>query len=375
MAEYSKIARGNFVSTGNAKVIPLPFQPTLVKVTNYSSYAAFNPGSMPWTYWDVSLGSGMGVSSYINVSGVLQTAVVLSNGITPFSAGLALQYGPQLQIASITKAVNPTVTTASPHGLSSGQVVVLQGLYQSPTTGMPQISGIPFIVTVTGPTTFVIFWDTSGSNYTALSGSPVGAYVRQVLYPWLYEPGVAYIGGITLGSSTLVSCTSNHNFVVGQQIAFRIPSAYGTTGLNSLPNAQIPGSPIYGYVTAVPANSSFVCNINSSSFSAFNENQPVSSVPGLQFAQVLAVGDVNTGGTPYSGGALYPSPQFPTFSGGVPTINGPAIQGAFVNNTQQGFVIGAGNAVIQGTADPNSHVCGVASDLIFWEAMFTDFGS
>jgi len=63
------------------------------------------------------------------------------------------------------------------------------------------------------------------------------------------------------------------------------------------------------------------------------------------------VGDVNTGGNLISAGSpLYPSPSFPTSSGGVSTINGPAIRGAFVNNTAQGFIIGAG----VGTNDSSS---------------------
>jgi hypothetical protein len=81
---------------------------------------------------------------------------------------------------------------------------------------------------------------------------------------------------------------------------------------------------------------------------------------------------VNSGGWPYTGGNLYPSPSFPTFSGGVSTINGPAIQGSFVNNTRQGFIIGSGNASYQGTPDTSSHLSGETSDVIYWIAMLTD---
>ena len=80
---------------------------------------------------------------------------------------------------------------------------------------------------------------------------------------------------------------------------------------------------------------------------------------------------MNTGGLQYSGGNLYPSPVFPTFTGGVSTINGPAILGAFVNNTRQGFVIGSGSAV----TDSSSHLSGATSDVIYWEAYLTDIAS
>jgi hypothetical protein len=57
----------------------------------------------------------------------------------------------------------------------------------------------------------------------------------------------------------------------------------------------------------------------------------------------------------------------------VSTINGPAIRGAFVNNTAQGFVIGSGNAIFQGgSADTSSHLSGETSDVLYWEAYFSE---
>lgn len=371
MAEYSRLARGKFTSTGNAQVINLPFQPTSVEMWNISSFATPAQHGVPYAFWDAYMGQGTAVEEVFNVTPVLTTDNVAANGITTFSAGLMLQYGPQLQISGITKASPAVVTTASPHGLSTGDVVILEGLIQSSTTGMQQIAGIPFVITVTAPTTFTIIWNTNQSNYTALSGSPTGAFVRKVLYPDLYLPDVDFISAITTGTTTTVTTTTNHNFVVGQEIAFRIPPVYGIIGLNSLPNVITPGSPIYGYVTSLTSNTVFVCNIDSTLFTALNTNQPFLSYPGLSFPQVLSVGDVNSGGVPYSGGALYPSPQFPTFSGGVPTINGPAISGSFVNNTRQGFIIGAG----VGVNDSSSVLVGANGNIIIWHAYFFDYNN
>lgn len=367
MTEYSRMAKGHFTSTGAAKVINLPFQPDAVEIFNYTAFTTPANHGVPMAYWDVDMGQGFAVEQVFNATPVLTTDIVVANGISTFNAGLMLQYGAQIQIASTTKATN-TITTASPHGLSTGDVVILEGLYQSSTTGMPQISNMPFVITVTGATTFTINWNLNQSNFTNLSASPTGAYVRKVLYPALYAPGVAFISAISTGSTTTITTTSPHNFVVGQEIGFRIPSAYGTTQLNELPNNTIPGSPVYYYVTSVTSNTQFVCNANSTAFTAFNSNQTVASVPGLQMPQVVAVGDVNSGGTPYSGGALYPAPSFPTFSGGVPTINGPAISGAFVNNTSQGFIIGAG----AGSTDTSSVLVGANGNVIYWRAFLHD---
>jgi len=399
MAEYSKLARGSFITAATpvTQVVNLPFQPTRVELRNITAYSTPSQFAVSEAWWDIAMAQGTADIQYISAGSApwnVGVDYVGTAGISTFgllgsvNAGLTLQYGAQLQIASISKANPAVVTTASAHGLSTGQVVILEGLYQSPpTTGMPQIASLPFVITVTSPTTFTIPWNTNQSNYTALSASPTGAFVRQVLFPWNYLPGVndiaflLFSGAATAGSvfpttpanvpagQTYVATTSNHNYVVGQEVAFRIPPVWGTIQLNSLPNALVPGSPIYGYVVAVLSNTQFVVNINSASYTAFNSNPTVAQAVGLTPAQVVAAGDINSGGFPYTGGALYPAPQFPTFSGGMPTVNGPAIQGAFVNNTAQGFTVGLGVGTVQASA-----ALLTPSSTYVWTAMFFDIG-
>jgi len=197
--------------------------------------------------------------------------------------------------------------------------------------------------------------------------------VKKVLYPYLYFPGTTVISSITTGSTTTIDTTSAHNFVVGQEVAFRIPTLWGTTQLNSLPNTTTPGSPVYGYVVAVTDYNTVVVNIDSSSYSAFTSNMTVAQSVGLSFAQIVAVGDVNTGGVQISSGsALYPSPQYmPIGTTQFSTINGPAILGSYVNNTAQGFVIGAGTA----EGDASAILIGAASDVIYWRAFLHDYSS
>ncbi len=231
------------------------------------------------------------------------------------------------------------------------------------------LNDVPFtIVTVPSTTTFTINWNTNQSNYTALTVQTVPT-VKKILYPFLYVPQDNVITGLTLAATTTVTTSMYHNFEVGQEVAFRIPPQWGTTQLNSLPNTVIPGSPIYGYVVSVTDNWTFVVNINSSAYTAFNTNPSSPNIVGLTYAQVLAVGDVNTGGMQiYSGSPLYPSPRFPTFSNRVPTINGPAILGAFVNNTEQGFYIGTGT----GNTDTDVTIM-TTGDIIYWHAYLHDY--
>lgn len=357
MAEYSKLATGQVLSalTGGPTTVVLPFVPQLIRISNQTRILAGAGVSEAWWFKDDGQGA-----AYLNTltAGVPTTTYITTGGFSTFQGALALQYGPQLQIASISKANPALVTTAAPHGLVSGNVVILQGLYQSPTTGMPQIATIPFVVTVTGATTFTIPWNTNQSNYTALAASPAGAFVRQVLYPALYAPGVDVISSITLGATTTIVTAAPSNFVVGQEVAFHIPAIWGTTQLNTLPNNIIPGSPIYGFVTAVTNSTTFVVNINSTGFTAFNTNPTVAQAVGLSFPLVAAVGDANSG-------SLLPNFVAPSFYNGtgtalVPSINGPAVSGAFCNNTSQGFIIGAA-------------VSGTTGDVIDWQAFLLDF--
>jgi hypothetical protein len=318
--------------------------------------------------WDFNDGQGTAEVALYNGGTVYATDSVAINGISSFAAGLSLQFGPSQQVVSATQAAFFPLFTVPNHGFNNGDTVVFQGLYQTPTTGMPQMTGIPFIVMNVTTNTFTVPWNNTGSNYTALSGSPVGARVKKVLYPSLYMPDVAFIAGASaVGVNTNFITTNAPGFVVGQEIAFRIPPTWGETQLNSLPNNIIPGSPMYGYIISVLNSNTFVCNINSSTFTAFNPNQPVSSLPGLSYPQVVSVGDVNSGGWPYTGAALYPSP----IVNGVNTINGPAIQGAFINNTSQGFLIGSGTCV----TDVTAVLVGNSGDIIRWRAFLHDYSS
>jgi hypothetical protein len=365
MAEYSRLAKGRFTSTGAAKAIYLPFKPDYIEILNYTAAATPANHGIPKAYWDEDMGQGFGIVDLFNATPVLTMDSVDSNGFTTFEAGQMLQFGASQQVVGITKA-NPAVVTVTGHGYSTGDVVVFNGLYQSSTTGMAQLAGMPFVITKTGTDTFTIPWNTNQSNFTALSASPSGATVRKVLYPFLYAPGVSFVSALTLASTTTVVTTAPHNCVVGQEVAFRIPQSYGTVQLNSLPNTLIPGSPAYGYVVSVTNSTTVVVNIDSSAYTAFNSNQTIASVPGLQFPQMVAVGDVNTGGIAISSGSvLYPPPVV----NGVNTINGPAINGAFVNNTRSGFVIGAGTAA----GDTSSVLVGAASDVIYWRAYLHDY--
>lgn len=384
MAEYSRMAKGFFTSGGTSGFVNLPFQPDYVELwnlTNIQASPAQNKVTRAW--WDnklVNAGSPQanvtmlelypsGSSTFVSFDTIVNSAA--SPGINSFSAGQLLQFGPTQQVVASTKGTTTSFQVTG-HGYAIGDVVLFEGLFQSSTTGMPQMNGIPFTVaTVTDANNFVVNWNSNNAAYTNLSASPASAKVKKILYPYLYLPGTSVIEAITLGSSTTVVTTSAHNLRVGQEVAFRIPSQWGTVELNSLPNTFVPGSPVYGFVTSVSDFKTVVVNINSSSYTAFTTNVAVASVPGLSFPQIVAVGDLNTGGEAISAGSvLYPPPIVePIGTSQFGTINGPAIRGAFVNNTSQGFSIGAGVGVTNTSATIMT-----TSDIIYWHAYLHDFG-
>lgn len=365
MAEYSRIAKGNFTSTGASKVINLPFQPDAVEFWNYSAGATPANNGVPYAYWDVSMGQGFALADYFNATPVLSMGAVTANGISSFSAGQLLQFGARQQVVSSTKA-SPASFEVTGHGYQTGDVVMFQGLYSTQyTAGMPQMDDIPFVVTRTDANNFTVSWNSNQSAYTALAASPSGAYVKKVLYPYLYAPGVSVISAVTTGTTTTIDTTTAHNLVVGQEVAFRIPSAWGITQLNSLPNITTPGAPVYGYVISVTDANTVVVNINSTGYTAYTSNQAVSTVSGLTPPQMVAVGDVNTGGVAISSGsALYPPPSV----NGANTINGPAISGSFVNNTSQGFIIGSGSL----TGLSSTVLVGANGNVIYYRAYLSD---
>ncbi len=367
MAEYSRLASGQVTSTGGNTVVVCPFIPNFIEICNSTRATAASGVTRAW--WETDMGPGAAFVNTTSAGPADGTSFITSatgTGFTTIQAGLSLQYGPTQLVTTITKANPAVVTSTSPHGLVSGNVVIFQNIAQTSTTGMQQIAGIPFVVTVTGASTFTIPWNTNQANYTAIAtgGLNTLAAFKKVLYPVLYAPGTAFISAITTGATTAVTTTSPHNFQVGQEVAFRIPAAWGTSQLNSLPNVIIPGSPVYGFVTAVGSSTTMTVNINSSAYTAFNSNQPFASYPGEQFPQVLAVGDANTGFGPNTNGPNSPSPTvFNGFgTGATSTINGPTILGAYFNATFQGFVIG-------------SAIAGTAADTIFWRAYLHDINS
>lgn len=138
---------------------------------------------------------------------------------------------------------------------------------------------------------------------------PIPPYSNVPIEPQFYQPSRFVISAITLGATTTVTATTNMNYVVGQLVRLLIPPTFGTRQLNEQE----------GYVIAIPASNQVTLNINSTGYDPF-----VSSLATTK-AQILAVGDVNSG---YSS----------TTGRSIPTVNGNTqieIPGSFINISPQ----------------------------------------
>lgn len=95
-----------------------------------------------------------------------------------------------------------------------------------------------------------------------------------------YEPMFFFIDTISLGRTTTVTTTEDHDYVIGQQCRLIIPPLNGCIQLNE---AQ-------GTVIEIPSSTQVVLNIDSSRNVAQFQSSSAKTQP-----QILAIGDFNEG--------------------------------------------------------------------------------
>jgi hypothetical protein len=344
MAQYNKYAEGYFTSTAaTPQMINLPFLPNTFEIWNKTQWGSTS--ATPQVQYAIGFAEDAAGTAYVteNVtsSAALKNIAPLTAGGFSFISAGTYMYGPTVAITSVSQANPAVVTTTTPHNLSTGNVVWIYG-----TTGMLQIAGAAYAITVTGASTFTIDVNSSGFAAPASAG-----FVKQLLFSDLYVPQGSIITAITTGVTTTITTAINHKFVVGQEVFFVVPpvqgsaTAWGTVQLDSANVVQQTGIPQQAYVMSIPNPNQIVVNVNSTGFTAFAFPTSAQASLGMTFAQVFAIGDQNSGTT-----NSVPLPLVP------PAIT---IPGAFYANTRQGVLIGA--SLLLNT-----------SDVIRWRASYPD---
>lgn len=134
---------------------------------------------------------------------------------------------------------------------------------------------------------------------------PLASERNPPITPQYYSPKQFFISDISIGSTTTVTTTVDHDYVVSQLVRLIIPNGYGTTQLNEQT----------GYVISIPAADQVVLNIDSKFFDTFNPSYSLS----LTLPQIIAIGDIQNGTTNANG----------------PINNSTFIPGSFINISPQ----------------------------------------
>lgn len=113
---------------------------------------------------------------------------------------------------------------------------------------------------------------------------PHPAFNNPAIQPQYFQPSRFAISNITLGMTTLVFSLSTLNFVVGQLVRLIIPQGYGTIQLN---NQE-------AYVISIISTTEVELDIDSRFFNPYIA-APVLTLPNTSVAQIMAIGDINSG--------------------------------------------------------------------------------
>lgn len=121
---------------------------------------------------------------------------------------------------------------------------------------------------------------------------PVPAYNNPPIQPQNYKPSQFFISAIQTGQFTTITTTANTNYVIGQLCRILVPNGFGSRQLNEET----------GYVMSIPAPNQVVLNINSQYVDPFYNNPNLTTK-----AQILAIGDQNSGNINTSGTRTQPT--------------------------------------------------------------------
>lgn len=117
---------------------------------------------------------------------------------------------------------------------------------------------------------------------------PVPAYSNVAIKSTYYQPRRYVISNVTFnGINTTITTSADHDYVVGQNVRLLFPIFYGCTQLN---NKE-------GIVSSIPASNQVVVEIESYDVNAFVSSPSYAPTS----AQILAIGDINSGAINSSG--------------------------------------------------------------------------
>lgn len=88
---------------------------------------------------------------------------------------------------------------------------------------------------------------------------PIPPYANVPIEPQFYQPSRFVISAISLGPTTTITTSVNHNYVIGQLVRLLIPQAYGSFQLNE----------VKAYVISIPTTTQVVLDFDSRNTNPF----------------------------------------------------------------------------------------------------------
>ncbi len=100
---------------------------------------------------------------------------------------------------------------------------------------------------------------------------PTPIYQNVPIEPQFYQPRRFVISDITRGQATIVTTSTTHDYVIGQQVKLIIPVRFGSYQLNES----------FGYVIDVPSTTTVVVLIDSTNVDAFIPNPYTATITNI----------------------------------------------------------------------------------------------
>lgn len=304
------IQQGSFTSDGTSTILEIRSDIDWMATLNDTQWSTTQATGRGVKFeWQRGLSAGSAWEyTKVDTTNALQAEKITSGGFTLINTDTA-SIGPVVTGTTITKA-DPPVCTATAHGYSNGDVVVLSNL-----TNMPQLGSVFFTIGSVAANTFELtHMDTNTANFTAEAAFEV----RKIASAGGFVPQAVIITGLTTGATTAVELSDDtHGITADQVVRLIIPSIWGPTSLDGLT----------ANVTSVTSN---VLTLDLDSTGASSFVWPASTSYPFSFSQVVPVG----------------------------TESSTSLADATDNTSFIGMELGSG---IDGPA-------GSSSDVIFWKA-------
>jgi hypothetical protein len=278
---FSGTNQGRFTSSGNNVIVDVRSGIDWIWVKNLTvSYAAgANTGAE--FYWQLGMTQGRGtIYTKTSSTNALAVGQIAANaGFFTVDETINIP-GPSLSLSGITNATAPTVNTTNTSSLSNGDIVRIFS-----TVGAKQLAGLDFTINNLNPgSSFDLAYMASIAN-----ANPGAGTFRRIPYSPYFYPSTRYITKITQATQAIVSLSVVHNYTVGQQVRFIVPtvtaSAYGMTELDGLQATIV----AIDEPDADGAENTITVDIDTTGFSPFSF--PLTTAPGFTPAQIVPIGE------------------------------------------------------------------------------------